>query len=450
MSFAGAGMDQGPLGILACAGSLPVEIAEAARRAGRPVHVVGIEGFAEPDIAGYPHTILNIGQVGGMLSSLRRAGCRQLVIAGALRRPNLLKVRVDHGFFRAIGTVLRLTRGGDDSVLRRIVRFFEREGFEVVGVDQVAPHLLAETGTLGRIGPSPASTRAISRAVALLKALGAFDIGQGAVATEERIIAVEGVRGTDEMLAEVQAAGQDGGCGPPQPTDGAVLVKMPKPGQEMRVDLPAIGPRTVERAHACGLAGIVVAAGRALVLERTRMIAMADELGLFVIGIDGAHEPESAAQPLQASDPDVFRQLGSVRAAASERRDAALGARALAVLTAHSAGRAVVVVGEHVQRVDGALGIHRMLGGRRTSHWGLRAFKRRIGVLVAASIEDVGSEAEEIDAALALVARAGLAGIVIAGYVEADAPLAKLLTAAADRRRLFVMVPDTLNGGGTA
>jgi DUF1009 family protein len=436
------------LGILACAGSLPIEIAEAAVSAGRPVHVVGIEGFAEPGIAAYPHTLLNIGQVGRMLSSLRRAGCRQLVIAGALRRPNLLKVRIDHGFFRAIGTVLRLTRGGDDSVLRRIVHFFEREGFEVVGVDQVAPHLLAPLGPLGRIQPSPASARAISRAAALLRALGSFDVGQGAVATEARIIAVEGVRGTDEMLAQIEAAGQgEGGKGPALAAAGAVLVKVPKPGQEMRVDLPAIGPRTVERAHACGLAGIVVAAGRALVLERARMIALADALGLFVVGIDGGHDADGEAPACVPRAPDAFRHLGRVRAAASERRDAALGARTLAVLTAHGAGRAVVVVGEHVQGVDGALGIRRMLSGRQTSHWGLRAFKRRIGVLVVAGIEDVGATAECLETALALVARAGLAGIAVAGRVDAAAPLASLITAAADRRRLFVMMPHTRSGG---
>lgn len=443
-------MEQGSLGILACAGSLPVEIAEAALSEGRPVHIVGIEGFAEPGIAAYSHAVVNIGQVGGMLSSLRRAGCRQLVIAGALRRPNLLKVRVDHGFFRAISTALSLTRGGDDSVLRRVVRFFEKEGFEVVGVDQVAPHLLAPSGMLGRIAPSPASTRAVARAAALLRSLGAFDVGQGAVATEARIIAVEGVRGTDEMLAQIQAAQADGSGGAALTAEGAVLVKMPKPGQEMRVDLPAIGPRTVERAHACGLAGIVVAAGKALVLDRPRMIELADSLGLFVLGIDSAHEADGSAPIVASRATDHFRALSRTRAAASERQDAALGIRALAVLAAHDAGRAVVVVGEHVQGVDGALGIRRMLSGRRTSHWGLRAFKRRIGVLVISRIDDAGADAVSVDAVLALVARAGLAGIAIAEPVDPQAPAARLLTSAADRLRLFVMAPDTSNGRGIA
>ena len=435
-------MDRGPLGILACAGSLPIEIAEAARTAGRGVHLVGIEGFAEPDIAAYSHQYLNIGQVGGMLSSFRRAGCRQLVIAGALRRPNLLKVRVDHGFFRAIGTVLRLTRGGDDSVLRRIVRFFESEGFEVVGVDQVAPHLLAGTGPLGRIGPDASSTRAIARASALLGALGPFDMGQGAVATEDRILAVEGVRGTDPMLEQIRRAmSGDGGGIPLRTAGGAVLVKLPKPGQELRVDLPAIGPRTVERAHACGLAGIVVAAGRALVLERDRMIAMADDCGLFVAGIEEV--PTSAA--IVASDEGretSFRPLGRSRAGASERRDAALGVRVLSVLEAHGAGRAVVVVGDHVQGIDGGLGVRRLLGGLgRTSHWGLRAFKRRIGVLVVATPEDFGTDPAAIDEMLDLVGQAGLAGVAIAGRIETTRVVA-LLREYADRHRLFVLAVD--------
>lgn len=442
-------MDRGPLGILACAGSLPIEIAEVATSAGRSVHLVGIAGFAEPGIAAYSHTIVSLGQVGRMLSSLRDAGCRELVIAGALSRPNLLKVRVDHGFFRAIGTVLRLTRGGDDSVLRRIVRFFEGEGFEVIGVDTIAPHLLAGIGALGRIEPRAEHLRAISRAAALLRALGAFDVGQGAVATGDRIVAIEGVRGTDAMLEQVRAWRSDltGGAGEDRDLGGAVLVKLPKPGQEMRVDLPAIGPRTVERAHACGLAGMVVAAGRALVLERTQVIAMADAHGLFVVGIEDVPAPFDVAKPEADSAPRLFRALGWHRAKARERRDVSLGARVLAVLKVHEAGRAVVVVGEHVQGIDAGLGVRRLLSSLgRSSHWGLRVFRRRIGVLVVASIEDIGVDAGKIDATLEQVKVAGLAGVAVVGNSESS-PLAALLKEFAGRHRLFALVAD---GRGTA
>jgi DUF1009 family protein len=437
-------MDRGPLGILACAGSLPIEIAEAAVSAGRGVHLVGIAGFAEPEIAAYSHEVVNLGQVGGMLKSLRAAGCRELVIAGALRRPNLLKVRVDHGFFRAIGTVMRLTRGGDDSVLRRIVRFFESEGFEVVGVDQVAPHLLAGIGALGRIAPRPEHLRAIARVSGVLRALGTFDVGQGAVGTGDRIIAIEGVRGTDAMLEQVRAWQAEAGSASGEGRDlsDAVLVKLPKPGQEMRVDLPAIGPRTVERAHACGLAGIVVAAGRALVLERAQMVAMADQRGLFVFGIDDGPASNDVRRSNADSSPQIFRPLGWHRAKAPERRDIELGTRVLAELKTHDAGCAVVVVGEHVQGIDGGLGIRRLLSGLgRSSHWGLRVFKRRIGVLVVASIEDIGRDATDIDATLERVAAAGLAGVAVVGDGDPK-PLTALLQEYAGRHRLFALVAD--------
>lgn len=442
-------MDRGPLGILACAGSLPIEIAEAATAAGRGVHLVGIEGFAEPGIAAYSHQIFSLGQIGGILSSLRRAGCRQLVIAGALHRPNLLRVRVDYGFFRAIRTVLRLTRGGDDSVLRRVVRFFEGEGFEIVGVDQVAPHLLARAGAFGRVAASPAHTRAIARASELLRALGAFDIGQGAVATEDRIVAVEGVRGTDAMLDEIRRRRTEAhahGATDGRELAGAVLVKLPKPGQELRVDLPAIGPRTVEHAHACGLAGIVVAAGRSLVLERDQMIKMADARGLFVAGIDDAAAP-AVARSSGAAAPLLFQPLGWHRAKTQEREDIAIGVEALAVMAAHNAGRAVVVVGEHVQGVDAGTGVQRLLGSLgRSSHWGLRVFKRRIGVLVVAALEDIGTDGAEIERTLEAVATAGLAGVAIVA-ADMNSPLVPLIKEYTGRRGLFALVA---NGGGCA
>jgi DUF1009 family protein len=355
-----------------------------------------------------------------------------------------LKVRVDHGFFRAIGTVLRLTRGGDDSVLRRIVRFFESEGFEVVGVDKVAPHLLAGIGALGRIEPRLEHVRAISRASGLLRALGSFDVGQGTVGTGERIVAIEGVRGTDAMLEQVRAWQADAAGGPGGDCDlgGAVLVKLPKPGQELRVDLPAIGPRTVERAHACGLAGIVVAAGRALVLERAQMVATADEHGLFVVGIEDGAATHDGAKPEAEWAPTLLRALGGPRAKAAERRDIALGARVLAVLRAHDAGRAVVVVGEHVQGIDAGLGVRRLLGGLgRSSQWGLRVFKRRIGALIVEAIEDIGTDAAAIDATLGRVKAAGLAGVAVIGDDDTS-PLAALLKEFAGRHRLFALVAD--------
>ena len=120
------------------------------------MHFVAIEGFAPPGVAAYPHTVASLGQVGRILRSFREAGCRDLIIAGGIERPDLFRLKLDLGFFKSLRTVLSLTRGGDDSVLRRIVGFFEAQGFCVRGVAEIAPHLLARAGGLG---PGPTSTR---------------------------------------------------------------------------------------------------------------------------------------------------------------------------------------------------------------------------------------------------------------------------------------------------
>lgn len=390
---------QGPIGIIACAGDLPLEIARAAERSGRRVHMIAIEGFAEPGVERHPHTWINLGQTGRMIDTLRRSGCRDLVIAGAMVRPNLWRLKVDHGFFRSIATVLRLTRGGDDSVLRRVVGFFEAQGFRVLGVREVAPHLLAPAGPLGTRRPTPAQRHAMARAAHLIRALGPFDVGQAVVATENAIVAVEGARGTDAMLAAIAEAGPGGA--------DAVLVKLAKPGQEMRVDLPTIGPRTVERAAAGGLAGIAVEAGAALVLERAETVRQADAAGLFVAGL--ATDELESARPAPASADTPLAQLGRRSPRPADRRDIAIGRRLLQVLAAHHAGLAAVVAGEHVLAVDAAAPVTTVLARLgRGSHWGLRVFRRRIGVLV---IDGAAPGTETPTAIVAAAAAAGLAGI---------------------------------------
>lgn len=168
------------------------------------------------------------------------------------------------------------------------------------------------------------------------------------------------------------------------------------------------------------------------------MIAMADAHDLFVAGIEDAPAPHHIVQPEAEAESLLFRPLGWHRAKAPERRDVALGARVLAVLKAHDAGRAVVVVGEHVQGIDAGLGLGRLLSGLgRSSHWGLRVFKRRIGVLVVAAIQDIGRDATEIDATLEQVKAAGLAGVAV--IVDGDTARLKEF---AGRHRLFALVAD--------
>jgi DUF1009 family protein len=399
----------GPIGILACAGPLPLEVARAARRLGRGPYIVGIEGFASPEIEEFAHAWVNLGQIGRMIDSLRRAGCRDLVIAGAMRRPNLWKVKIDRGFFRGIGTVLRMTRGGDDSVLRRVVTFFEGQGFRVIGAQDVAPHLVAPPGTLGAVAPTAEMRAAIERGAQVIQALGPFDVGQAVVATPAAIVAIEGVGGTDAMLAGVaEAQGKGDGAHPPP----RVLVKLPKPGQELRVDLPTIGPSTIERAVAARIAGIAVRDGHTLILEREETILQADAAGMFIIGVQ---PPAIRGSPALGAEARPLVPRSRRIPSASDRCDIAIGRELLAAASAHGVGRAAVVSGEHVLALSAGEPVASLLerlGSR--ADWGLRLLRNRSGVLMLDARQWSPGQAE-IEEIVAAAGSARLAGIAVLG-----------------------------------
>ena len=248
---------------------------------GRAVHVIGIRGEADAKISRFPHTWLKWGEVGKLFATLDDQGCRDLVIIGSVSRPDLANVRFDFGAIKNLPFLLGLGVGGDDQVLSSVVRFLEGKGYRVYGAGEVAPELLAAEGTLGAKAPSPEDRADIEAGFRVVSALGRLDVGQAAVVVKGRVLAVEAAEGTNAMLARCdemrKGAGRRRGL-------AGVLVKAPKPGQEERVDLPTIGPETVEMAAQAGLAGIAVAAGRVLIADRDATIAAAGQHGLFLIG----------------------------------------------------------------------------------------------------------------------------------------------------------------------
>ena len=279
--MAAAGQPPSPLGVVAAAGSIPIAVCEAARAQGVEVFVVALRGQADPAISRFPHRWVRLGEVGGLLGALKGAKCQDLVIVGSLRRPDLRRIGVDFGFVWHLPTILGLTRGGDDTILKRIVRFFEGQGFRVHGAHEIAPALLAPVGPCGKHRPNEEHQRDIARGLAVLDALGSFDVGQAAVVARGHILAVEAAEGTDEMLKRCGPLRQWGGRG-----RAGVLVKAPKPGQELRIDMPVIGPRTVELAAEAGLAGIAVMSGQVMIADQAEMVSLADRNELFVTGID--------------------------------------------------------------------------------------------------------------------------------------------------------------------
>jgi DUF1009 family protein len=205
-------------------------------------------------------------------------------MAGTVARPDFAALKPDLRGIRALPGAIAAAAKGDDALLRFLLAEFEREGFTVEGAHQASAGLTLPTGPLGRHTPGPTHQADIARAMSVARAVGALDVGQGAVVCDNLVLAVEAQEGTDSMLARVTTlpVAVRGESGRPR----GVLAKVLKPIQDARMDMPVIGPRTIEGAAAAGLAGVAGEAGRVLLLERETVIEAADRLGLFVVGVE--------------------------------------------------------------------------------------------------------------------------------------------------------------------
>ena len=275
---------QSPLGIISGGGALPFAIADAVIARGRPVVLFGLNGVTdEGRIAQYSHSWVNVGQGGKLFKAMRGHRCRDIVFIGTLARPPFWKMRIGLDTLVMLPTIISMFRGGDDHLLRGMSRVAERYGFRVVAAHEVAPEILMPEGQLTRRKPSEADLADVALGLELLRSIGRFDVGQAVTVANRQVLAVEGVEGTDGMLeriAELRRRGRVHAA-----VGSGVLVKAPKPEQDRRFDLPAIGPKTVEAAKAAGLGGIAVIAGETVAAELENLISAADAAGLFVTGI---------------------------------------------------------------------------------------------------------------------------------------------------------------------
>lgn len=275
-----------PLAIICGGGTFPLAVAEGARRAGRPVVLFPVRGFADADFSAWPHEWVSLGGFGFLRSEMRRRGCRDVVFIGNVLRPRIRDLRLDWTTLRLMPRVLRLFRGGDDFLLTGLGRLVEESGFRLVGAHEVAPEILMPAGQLGAIAPDAAARADIARGREALAVMGPLDIGQGLVVMNRHVVAVEAAEGTDLMLARVAELRANGRV--KMPARCGVLVKRPKAGQDLRIDLPSLGARTVEGAVRAGLAGIAVEAGGVIVADGAELIRRADEAGLFILGFEPA------------------------------------------------------------------------------------------------------------------------------------------------------------------
>lgn len=278
------------VGIVAGSGSLPADVADRLAELGHKPFLVIVEGEADrlDRLGRHEHITIVLEHGDLILSELRRQGIRHLILAGGIgRRPNLWKIRLSWSAIRNLPRLIPAMAKGDDRLLRRFVDYVESYGITVHAPHMVVPDLVAGRGVMTRVHPTRGDLADIAAGFAAARAIGALDIGQGAVAIGGRAVALEGVEGTDGLLARIPELRNHGRL---VNKKRGVLVKCAKPDQERRVDLPAIGPNTIMAAAAGGLAGIALEAGSAFILDYDETLRRADELGLFLIGLSGEGE----------------------------------------------------------------------------------------------------------------------------------------------------------------
>jgi UDP-2,3-diacylglucosamine hydrolase len=273
---------EAPIALLCGAGSLPLAVADLLEKRGRKVNLFPLVGVVQiSDYADRPHTSIRIAQIGKLQRAFRAAGCREIVLIGALVRPALWQIRFDWESLKLLPRIVAAYRGGDDHLLRSVGKMIEQYGVVLRGAHEVAPEILVPEGALGRMQASESEREDIAFGLDYLNAAGRFDIGQAVVVADRHVIAVEAAEGTDGMLARVAELRANGRVR----SRGGVLVKAPKPQQDRRFDLPSIGPKTVEGAARAGLSGIAVVARETIMAEPSRLATAADRAGMFVLGV---------------------------------------------------------------------------------------------------------------------------------------------------------------------
>ena len=277
-------MSSGTLGLIAGGGALPRAVAQAARTAGRDVFVVPLVGSVTDDwINGFDHEFFSPGEPGRIIKALKSHGVQDVLLCGRVDRPKFNEMKLDAKGILLLPKAIAAAKKGDDSLLRFIVGICEDEGLTAISVADAAPALVAQEGALGRNLPTAEHRGDIDQAFAIVHALGALDVGQAAVVCEGLALSVEAAEGTDAMLTRIPEL-RESLRGTADKKRG-VLVKALKPTQDAKTDMPVVGVETVRNAAAAFLAGIAVEAGSALILDKEAVVAEADRLGLFVIGV---------------------------------------------------------------------------------------------------------------------------------------------------------------------
>jgi DUF1009 family protein len=278
-------MPKGPIALLAGSGQLPIQLLSHLERTGQEVRVLAFRGFADAELQRRAHATVDLLDLKSIMSTLEEWRPQAVSLVGAVRRPGFSALLSAYSLLRNMHEVKEVIARGDDQVLRGAVMLLEERGHKVVGAHELAPGLVAARTLTGARQPGTDDHEAIAFGLELLASLSDFDIGQGAVVDRRHVLAIEGPEGTDRMIRRVRSLRQSW-FGLRRREEGGVLIKAAKRGQDLRVDMPTIGPRTVMEAAKAGLSGIAIGAGSTFVLEQESTLRTADRLGLFLVAVD--------------------------------------------------------------------------------------------------------------------------------------------------------------------
>lgn len=268
-----------PLGIIAGKGELPRTLIHACMEQDRPYFVIGLENEVDAEtmeLAGERSALVRLGAIGKSIDLLRRHKAEEVVLAGKVVRPKVSQLRPDMKGAKLLARIGSSMLVGDNTLLNHIISFLEEEGFKPVGAEEVAEELLAPEGLISSVYPDKRAQKDIEFGARIARGIGALDIGQAVIAYNHQILGVEAAEGTDALIRR---------CASLKPEErGGVLIKVKKPQQERRIDLPTIGISTVKRVAECGFSGIAIEAGSSLIVNKREVAKLADQLGVFVIG----------------------------------------------------------------------------------------------------------------------------------------------------------------------
>ena len=274
-----------PISIICGGGTLPFVIARVLEHQGRDYMMVGLVGETDIAIEKYRHVWVKWGEYGKLFKALEDFSCHHLMFAGAIvNRPDMKSIRFDFVGLKALPELVSIAVGGDGNVFAGIGKFFEKRGYHIESIVDVVPDVLVPAHCLTNRKPSERDRRDLVLAHRAAYMIGGLDAGQSAICANERIIALEGPEGTDQMIIRCgQIRSQNRAR---WQKNHAVLVKCPRPGQDMRFDIPTIGPETITQAIMAGIGGIGLSIGEVQILELETVIDRANEAGMFIIGLD--------------------------------------------------------------------------------------------------------------------------------------------------------------------